>query len=65
LTILFIDYLIYYNPKRVYSSLKDQSPLKYLINNLGFSKMLVSYADVCFFNKNMLKYKKSNLLKIN
>jgi len=39
-----IDWLLWYNTKRVHSSLNNQSPLQYLINNLGFSKMLVSYA---------------------
>ena len=38
-----VDWLLWYNTKRVHSSLNKQSPLQYLINNLGFSKMLVSY----------------------
>jgi putative transposase len=40
-----VDWLLWYNTKRVHSSLNNQSPLQYLINNLGFSKMLVSYAN--------------------
>ena len=39
-----VDWLLWYNTKRVHSSLNNQSPLQYLINTLGFSKMLVSYA---------------------
>ena len=39
-----VDWLLWYNTKRSHSSLQGQSPLQYLINNLGFSKMLVSYA---------------------
>ena len=40
-----VDWLLWYNTKRSHSSLQGQSPLQYLINNLGFSKMLVSYAN--------------------
>ena len=39
-----VDWLLWYNTKRSHSSLQGQTPLQYLINNLGFSKMLVSYA---------------------
>jgi len=39
-----VDWLLWYNTKRVHSFLNNQSPLQYLINNLEFSKMLVSYA---------------------
>ena len=39
-----VDWLLWYNTKRVHSSLKGRSPLQYLIENLGFSKMYVSYA---------------------
>ena len=40
-----VDWLLWYNTKRSHSSLQGQSPLQYLINNLGFSKMLVSYVN--------------------
>jgi transposase InsO family protein len=40
-----VDWLLWYNTRRGHSSLNNQSPLQYLINNLGFSKMLVSYAQ--------------------
>ncbi len=40
-----VDWLLWYNTKRAHSSLNNQSPLQYLINNLGFSNMLVSYAS--------------------
>jgi len=39
-----VDWLLWYNTKRAHSSINNQSPLQYLINNLGFSKMLGSYA---------------------
>jgi len=39
-----IDWLIWYNTKRPHSSLKGRSPIQYLIENLGFSKMLWTYA---------------------
>ncbi|MGQ9638820.1 MAG: integrase core domain-containing protein [Thermodesulfobacteriota bacterium] len=41
-----VDWLLWYNTQRTHSSLKGQSPLQYLISNLGFSKMLVYYASV-------------------
>jgi len=41
-----VDWLLWYNTKRAHSSLKGQSPLRYLISDLGFSKMLVSYAPM-------------------
>jgi transposase InsO family protein len=46
-----VDWLLWYNTKRVHSSLNNQSPLQYLINNLGFSKMLVSYTRADKFFK--------------
>jgi len=39
-----VDRLLWYNTKRIHSSLNNQSPLQYLINNFGFSKRLGSYA---------------------
>jgi len=42
-----VNWLLWYNTKRVHSSINNQSPLQYLINNLGFSKMLGSYANAC------------------
>lgn len=41
-----VDWLIWYNTKRPHSSLNGRNPIQYLIENLGFSKMLVSYALV-------------------
>lgn len=35
-----IDWLLWYNTKRPHQTLNQQSPLKYLINTLGFSNML-------------------------
>jgi transposase InsO family protein len=39
-----VDWLLWYNTKRPHSSLNNQSPIQYLINTLGFSKMLWTYA---------------------
>ena len=39
-----IDKLIFYNTRRPHCSLSDNPPLKYLIENLGFSTMLWTYA---------------------
>jgi len=39
-----VDWLLWYNTKIIHSSFNNQSSLQYLINNLGFFKMLVSYA---------------------
>lgn len=39
-----IDWLLWYNTKRPHSSINRQSPVQYLIETLGFSKMLWTYA---------------------
>jgi transposase InsO family protein len=38
------EWLLWYNTKRPHSSLNKQSPVQYLIENLGFSRMLWTYA---------------------
>lgn len=40
-----VDWLLWYNTKRPHSSLNNQSPMKYLIDNLGFSRMWWTYAS--------------------
>lgn len=49
-----VDWLLWYNTQRPYSSLNKQSPIQYLISNLEFSKMLVSYAKGCIILKKMV-----------
>lgn len=39
-----VDWLLWYNTRRPHSSLRNQSPVQYLIESLGFSKMLWTYA---------------------
>jgi len=40
---LLMNWLLWYNTKRPHLSLNKEPPLKYLINTLGFSKMLWTY----------------------
>ena len=47
-----MEYLIFYNTKRVHKSLDNQPPLKYLINQLGFSNML--WTHTC--SRNLLAF---------
>jgi len=44
-----VDWLLWYNTRRPHSSLNKQSPVQYLINNLGFSRMLWTYAPPWHF----------------
>ena len=39
-----VDWLLWYNTRRPHSSLNKQSPIQYLIEALGFSRMLWAYA---------------------
>jgi transposase InsO family protein len=41
-----VDWLLCYNTKRVHPFINNQSPSQYLINNLGFSKMLGCYVGL-------------------
>ena len=40
-----VNWLLWYNTKRPHFSLNNQSPINYLINTLGFSRMLWTYAQ--------------------
>jgi putative transposase len=52
-----MDWLIFYNTKRPHYSLGNIPPLKYLIENLGFSTMLWTYTLYCKKMSVEIKYK--------
>ena len=41
-----VDWLLWYNTRRPHSSLNKQSPIQYLIEAFGFSRMLWTYAKI-------------------
>jgi len=49
-----MDWLLFYNTKRPHYSLGNIPPLKYLIENLGFSNMLWTYTDTCILMQGFL-----------
>ena len=50
-----MEYLMFYNIQRVHKSLNYQAPLKYLINQCGFSNMLWTRTNHCFWKRDSLQ----------